>query len=79
MKARKLIDDAAYAPEMLTVMFQAFDEAWQAIEPRFVGDAAREEARLKLAGMILLLARDNSRDAQQLQRAAVNLMVGDCR
>ena len=59
MKARKLIEDAAYPPEVLAVACEAFDQAWHKIEFGFVSDGDREAARMRLAGIILMLARDS--------------------
>jgi hypothetical protein len=50
MTARKLIDGAAYGPDALKALGQAFDEAWASIAGNF-GDEPYEieRARLKLA------------------------------
>ncbi len=61
MKARNLLSGAAYGPERLKEIYQAFDEAWKVIEP-LVEDTplAREAARLKLANMILAVAQSDA-------------------
>jgi len=61
MKARNLLSGAAYGPERLKEIYQAFDEAWKVIEP-LVEDTplAREAARLKLANMILAVAQSDT-------------------
>jgi len=50
MKARRLIDGAAYGPNALKALGQAFDEVWASIAGNF-GDI--ERARLKLATALL--------------------------
>lgn len=69
MKARNLLSGATYGPERLKLIYQAFDDAWQAIEP-LVDKAplAHEAARLKLANLILEVAKDG--EAAQSTEAA---------
>ena len=75
MKARQLIGDAAYGPETLSVLFKAFDEAWEQLAPRIGPNAlAIEAARLRLANAILSLADENSKDAEHLKAAALRIM-----
>src|SRR5439155_4103532 len=70
--ARKLIDGAAYGPEALKALGQAFDEAWASIAGNF-GDEPYEieRARLKLADALLSVASDESRDVDALKKAAL--------
>ena len=76
MKARQLISNASYGPDELKVLFEAFDDAWTSIAPTIsTGANAAEAARLKLANIILGLARADTRDAKQLAEAAVRLML----
>lgn len=75
MKARRLIEGASYPPEVLAVVFQAFDSAWAEIEGDFVGDGPRENGRLTLASILLMLARDHVGDAEELKTTAVKLMT----
>jgi hypothetical protein len=50
MKGRQLIDGAAFGPETLKVVGQAFDEAWTEIAGNFGSNPSEiEAARLKLA------------------------------
>lgn len=53
--------DLAYGPESLKIMGEAFDQAWEAIRP-IVDDnpLSHEAARLKLANMILSVARSRA-------------------
>jgi hypothetical protein len=72
MQARKLIEDASFGPETLNTVFQAFDEAWNVLAPRYGNDApAIEAARTRLANILLCLARAQSRDAHALKEAAL--------
>jgi hypothetical protein len=77
MKARQILSGASFAPDQLRVMFEAFDQAWAAIAVQ-VGDdpLSIEVARLKLANLILSLARDgNTDDPRRLKTAAVQLFA----
>ena len=74
--ARKLIDGAAYGPDASKALGQAFDEAWASIAGNF-GDEPYdiERARLKLAGALLSVASDESRDVDALKNAALQVMA----
>jgi hypothetical protein len=75
MRARRIIEGAAYPPETLAAVFQAFDQAWAEIESDFVGDGPRENGRLMLASIVLMLARDHVGEADELKRTAIKLMA----
>ena len=56
MKARRLIGGAAFQPDELKVIFDAFDEAWEEIAPDVsVRAKAIEAARFSLATIVLFL------------------------
>jgi hypothetical protein len=77
MKARKLIESASYDPDTLKVLFQAFDDAWTQVAPTMSnrpGDAI-EAARMRLASIILGLARTGTFDPHQLADTAVQRML----
>ena len=76
MKARKLIDSTAYAPDAMKALGQAFDEAWQTIAGNF-GDEPLdiERARLKLAKALLSVASEDSRNVEVLKKAALQIMA----
>ena len=78
MKARQLIAVAAYTPDQLKVIAKAFENAWEQVAP-LVSKRPRaiEAARLKLAEIVLTLAKNGSLDAQQLEDAAVQKMLAD--
>lgn len=76
MKARQLIASAAYGPDVLGAMFQAFDNAWEQVRPNVgTGALAIDRARVDLANIILVLARDGERDIQRMTDAAVAAMA----
>ena len=76
MKAHRLINDAVSGPA-LRVIAKAFDDAWFEIADRFDRDGpAREAARLRLAHVILAIARpDGNNSAEQLKDAALHAIA----
>jgi hypothetical protein len=76
MKARQMIDGAAYGPETVKVIGQAFDLAWQTIANNF-GDDPRdiERARIRLAEAMLSVACEESRDVEALKNGALQAMA----
>lgn len=78
MKARKLIEGAAYAPDELKAIGKAFDDAWEQIAPSVsTRPQAIEAARLKLANAVLGVARNGTRDPEKLKEAALKAMSAD--
>jgi hypothetical protein len=76
MKARQLIESAIYDPDQVKALGQAFDAAWARIGPTVSSRAhAIEAARLKLASIVLGLAKAGNFDPQQLADAAVQQML----
>lgn len=76
MKARKLIEGATYGPETLKVIGKAFDDAWSEIAGHFTHNGLQaQSARLKLAHALLAVARDDSRDSDELKNAALQVMA----
>lgn len=72
MKARQLIDGASFGPQTLKAIGQAFDEAWNEIEPSVSENPlAKEASRLSLANIVLSLAREDTTDPQPLKRDAL--------
>ena len=75
MKARQLFSSGSYSPDELRALGKAFDDAWARIAPNVsVRPKAIEAARLKLADVILGLAKSGNFDAQWLADAAVQVM-----
>src|SRR5262245_5625859 len=78
--ARQLIDDAAYGPDALKAIGQAFDEAWNEIAWRFGTQPVKiEAARLKLADTLLSIASEESRDVEVLKCFALRAMARQSR
>jgi hypothetical protein len=76
MKARRLIANASYSPDQLTALGKAFDHAWGRISPNVSSrPTAIEASRLKLAEIILSLARQGRFDPQWLADTAVQAML----
>jgi hypothetical protein len=76
MKARKLIADTVFDPDELKVIGKAFDDAWQQVAWEVTGrPMAVEAARLKLAEIVLSLAKTGTRDPALLTEEAVRRML----
>jgi hypothetical protein len=72
MRARQLIGGAVFPPDVLKVLFAAFDDAWHEV----VGDvssraAAIDAARLRLATIVLSLAKSGPIEHAHIKDAAV--------
>jgi hypothetical protein len=72
---------AAFGPDTLKAIGEAFDAAWSEIACRFSSDpVVIEAARSKLADALLsIAATEDSRDVDVLKRAALQLMALDRR
>jgi hypothetical protein len=80
MKARQLIENAAYGPETLRVLFLAFDEAWASVAGNFGNHpSAAHTARTKLASIILDIAQEGESDPAKIKNAALQAMALDYR
>jgi hypothetical protein len=73
MKGRALIEDAAFGPEAIKVIGQAFDEAWANTAGNY-SDVFREEARLRLASAILSIAKDGNLNVATLKKAGIEAL-----
>jgi hypothetical protein len=72
MKARRLIGGAEFPPEVLKVVFGAFDDAWAVVGPSISNrPEAVEAARLSLAEIVLSLAKSDPIEREALKDAAV--------
>lgn len=72
MKPRQLIGGAAFPPDVLKVIFGAFDDAWDEVAPEVSARAsAIEAARLSLATIVLNLAAAGPIERVALKTAAV--------
>jgi hypothetical protein len=80
MKTRTLIDGAAFGPDALKVVCQAFDDAWRDIGGNFGNDPSDIEAdRSRLAKAVLSVADEDSRDADAVKNGALQAMALDYR
>jgi hypothetical protein len=74
--ALQLIDDAAFGPDALRAIRQAFDEVWGEIASTFGTHlVVIEAARLKLADTLLSIASEECRDVEVLKCFAVQAMA----
>jgi hypothetical protein len=73
MRARQLIGGAAFPPETLNVIFQAFDDAWGELGPALGAEpGAVEAAKLSLATIVLSIANAGPIERASLRDAAVS-------
>jgi len=78
MKANQFITDATFDPDQLKAIRKAFDDAWEQIAPQISKRAeAIEAARLKLASIVLSVAKRSTQDPKQLSEEAQKLMFAD--
>jgi hypothetical protein len=76
MRARRLIETSTFGPKTLHVLFQAFDEAWIEIADHFNNEPKEiEQARLRLAPAVLVVAREDSDDPERLKNDALQIMA----
>jgi hypothetical protein len=75
MKARQMIEGAAFGPEILATITLAFDQAWAEVETRITTPQAKEVARLVLAKAILSIATEGSRDPKSLRRYGLKILL----
>jgi hypothetical protein len=76
MKARKLIDGASFAPEVVKAMGEAFDAAWAEIVRNYGSEPKlTEEPRMRLAEAILAVAAEGFTDVGHLKDRALQLMA----
>ena len=79
VKASQLIARASYGPESLKVIGQAFDGAWAEIAHRFHSPLEIEAARLRLANAVLAVAKQDSRNPEELKSLALQTMTSKYR
>ena len=70
---RSLLENASYGPDILKLLGQAFDEAWQEIAGNY-GEAMAVDRRNRLALAILRIADTGERDVAHLKDAALQAM-----
>jgi hypothetical protein len=75
MKARQVIASGSYGPDQLKALGQAFDDAWARVAPTVSQrPKAIDAARLKLADIVLALAKNGNFDPRWLADTAVQVM-----
>jgi hypothetical protein len=77
MKARQLIDEASFDVSTRTMLSRAFDRAWAVLAKKYRSPLAIEAARLKLANIVVSLAREGEREADRLADCAVRTFLVD--
>ena len=77
MRARRLLEGSTFGPETMKVVTEAFDKAWASIEDHFRGEDEHdiEEARLRLAHAVLVVAHEDVADVERLKDHALELMA----
>jgi hypothetical protein len=75
MNANNPILGAAYSPEVMNVINEAFDKAWAEIGGRYNDAAAIEQARTRLAQAIMEVSSGSASDPDQLKTAALCAMA----
>ena len=75
LEAKRLIGHATYGPDVLSVLFQAFDEAWTTLASTCgQNPLATQAVRLKLANAILSLAGKDIRDVSAIRDDALRML-----
>ena len=75
MSARVPSDNAVFGPEQLRTLYQAFDDAWEIVKPKYAGtEQSTEVGRLRLANAIFSAHREGVTDPAALTDAAVQIM-----
>jgi hypothetical protein len=73
MDAHQLLGGAAFPPDVLQVLFEAFENAWAEVAPEVSSDpTVVEAARLSLAGLVLGVARAGPIDRDSIKTAALD-------
>jgi hypothetical protein len=73
-RARRLIDGAAYEADTLAVLRNVFDEVWASVAADFGDDPEEiEDARIRLATIVLALARGHQLGPLEIAHTASRL------
>jgi len=73
MRAQRIIEGAAFGPEVLKVLWQAFDEAWASIADKFAPEE-QELAREALAQAMMSATRNDTSNVAMLRDAGIRAM-----
>jgi hypothetical protein len=74
MKARQVLEQSSFGPEDLAIITTAFEDAWRELGADYLGQDARASARMRLAVIVLDLARHGIPDARHLTALATQAM-----
>ena len=77
MKARKFIDEASLDDRTRKAAKSAFDQAWAILSRKYRSPLATEAARLKLANILVSLAREDEGELERLTDRAVRTFLVD--
>jgi hypothetical protein len=77
MKARQLITDAGLDTSTRKTVDRAFDQAWSIVAKNYQSPLAVEAARLKLANILVSLAREGCKDPGRMADQAVRTFLID--
>lgn len=73
MRARQLIGGAAFPPDVLKALGEAFEDAWAEIAPGVSTDPnVVDAARLSLAEIVLVIAKAGPIDRDRIKAGAVD-------
>jgi hypothetical protein len=71
MEAKHLIETADFDSTTLAILSEAFESGWSEIKAHFRGDqAATKHGRMRLAYAVLLVARQDDDNAEQVKNEA---------
>ena len=76
-KAKELIAGAAFGPQKVAQLARVFDAAWDVVKAEYQSRLAVEAARLKLANIVINLAKEEEQDDQKLKDRAVRILSVD--
>jgi len=74
MKARQLLQDGILQPDQLSLVFAAFDAAWDEVKAHYHTPMSVELGRLRLANGILAAYRGGTTDPDALKAAGLRGM-----
>ena len=76
-KPKQLITGASFGPTKVAQLARVFDEAWDLVKAEYQSPMAIEAARLKLANIVINLAKEEEQDDQKLKDRAVRILSVD--
>ena len=73
MRSSRINEGSSFGPDVLKVLTDAFDEAWQAVVCNFL-PTEYDQARDTLAEALMASAREDSDDVERLREAGIRAM-----